>query len=238
MKIKHSIKQWDSDFFGYPVGEAFIEAYSQLDYPKMRALFLEADYHLVYLFPAHSAIVEELGKNDIPVWDKKITYFKGRKDFYTGNDLYDIESYEMDTQYDRLLTLALASGAFSRFALDDNFERDIFYRLYKVWLDSSLSKAIANDVLVYKIDNRIVGFITYKIISQVLQVGLLAVDQKCRGKGIGSALMQTIESIAQSKNLISVSVETQNANASACRFYEKNKYQVRHKQDICHLWII
>ena len=77
--------------------------------------------------------------------------------------------------------------------------------------------------LVYVNDNLIggaIGFIRYKWYF----LDLLYVDEKYRGKGIGSKLIHEVEKIAKEKNLIGVRIETWDFQAR--EFYEKNGYEV------------
>ncbi len=77
--------------------------------------------------------------------------------------------------------------------------------------------------LVYDNDNLIggaIGFIRYKWYF----LDLLYVDEKYRGKGIGSKLIHEVEKIAKEKNLIGVRIETWDFQAR--EFYEKNGYEV------------
>ncbi len=237
MKIECGVKQWDSDFFGFKVGEAFINNYNESDYFELIKVFTNNCFRLVYLYPENQSVVVALSNEGISVLDTKVTFFKSKEYFSKVSNDHCVESYYKNSQYEKIVSLAYSSGICSRFAIDKEFRNNEFIRLYKEWIDKSLLREIADDVLVYKLRNEIVGFVTYKISALSLHVGLIAVDQDCRGKGVGRSLMRCIENIARQKYLDDVFVATQEANTAACNFYSKCDYSAIKKTEVCHLWL-
>ena len=89
--------------------------------------------------------------------------------------------------------LGFESGKFSRFKLDANFTQNEFEILYKKWVDNSFDKSFADAVLAYKEQDKILGFITYKVYNNYATVGLLGVCSKHQGKGIGKKIIDKIK---------------------------------------------
>jgi dTDP-4-amino-4,6-dideoxy-D-galactose acyltransferase len=237
MKIEYKVKQWDSKFFGYKVGEAIIKEYDKIDFMKLKKIFYNINCKLVYLYPDSEKVLNELSDSNIPLLDTKIIFYKNRTSFNKNIKLYPIESYYIDDQYEKLIKLVFMSGKFSRYRIDTNFKRNEFEKLYKEWIDKSLKRIIADDVLVYKTNNKIIGFVTYVISELKLTIGLMAVDSDYQGKGIGKTLMDFIENVAYKKKLKEINVATQFANIEACDFYKACNYKMKSKKEIYHLWI-
>jgi RimJ/RimL family protein N-acetyltransferase len=52
----------------------------------------------------------------------------------------------------------------------------------------------------------------------------IRVSPATRGRGIGSALLRTVETFARAQRCRELRVETQNVNVTACRFYQRHGY--------------
>jgi GNAT superfamily N-acetyltransferase len=132
--------------------------------------------------------------------------------------------------------LAFVSGKFSRFKRDSNFQQYEFEALYKTWVDNSISKEFADAILLYKVQNTILGFITYKIIEDCATVGLMAVCAEHQSKGIGRKLLEAVENELSNKQIKELSIPTQLQNEQACGFYTKLGYYIIEKTIIKHYW--
>jgi len=237
MKIYSKKKDWDSDFFKIEIAEAYIEDFDKKDYQSIKSKFISAKIELVYLYPMDNKSKVYLLELNVPLADNKIIYFKKLTENTIGC-VEEVKPYEIDEHYSSLLNLALASGEYSRFKKDLNFRNNEFEKLYTTWLNKSLDKTIADDVLVWRDSKKeIKGFVTYKIKGKALNIGLIAVDTEVRGKGIGKNLLNCIEHIAINENVFEIIVETQQENIISCRFYENNLYKIKNKIPIFHLWL-
>lgn len=111
-----------------------------------------------------------------------------------------------------------------------------FKKLYKLWIGHYIDQRDSFDVLVYYVDNTIVGFVTLGEKNNRADIGLIAVDSKHRGKGIGKVLMQSAENVFISKGYSSIQVVTQGTNFQACRFYQKCNYTIESAKYFYHIW--
>jgi len=237
MRVKYKKKEWDSNFFKFNIAEARIENFDKSNYQSLRSIFSSEKFDLVYLYSTDKKSKESLIESKVPLVDNKITFFKkiGQNNIDCAKE---IKSYVLDEHYSKLLELALASGEYSRFKLDKKFRDIEFKKLYTAWLENSLNKNIADEILVWRhIEKEILGFITYKIKGKALKIGLIAVDAKARGKGIGKKLLNCVEYTALNKIIKDILVETQEANSGACKFYYDNGYNIKRIQPIFHLWL-
>ena len=64
--------------------------------------------------------------------------------------------------------------------------------MYRLWVDNSLSKQFADDILVYKEGKTVSGMVTYKQNKDKASVGLIAVSPEAQGKGIGKKITASI----------------------------------------------
>ena len=79
--------------------------------------------------------------------------------------------------------------------------------------------------------------LTYKVISNVATIGLIAVDPLVQGKNIGTELMMFLEYKLSQHSVFDINVATQLQNKKACAFYEKNKYSIKQITNIYHVWL-
>jgi dTDP-4-amino-4,6-dideoxy-D-galactose acyltransferase len=151
-----------------------------------------------------------------------------------------IKSYSKDSKsYEDLLDLAFLSGEFSRFKLDQNLPNSSFSKLYKIWLDESINKRIANDVVIYSDPanpEKPLGFITYRLNESLAEIGLISVSQFSQGKGIGKELLDYLSHVAITNNIKEIKVATQEKNTGAMKFYKKYGFNIQSKTFIYHLW--
>lgn len=77
------------------------------------------------------------------------------------------------------------------------------------------------------LNERVVGQITVqKAWNNYAYIDDLKVDRSLRGKGIGAQLMTQAIAWARAKGTPGLSLETQNNNVRACRFYEKMGFKI------------
>lgn len=79
--------------------------------------------------------------------------------------------------------------------------------------------------LVYKINNKIVGFINYDSIYEKSEIEYIYVEKDFRNQGIATILLnEMIESLKKS-NINSVTLEVNKDNIVAINFYKKNSFK-------------
>lgn len=117
--------------------------------------------------------------------DEKVTLYTIIKDEDNTIISENIESYRLNYVSEKLKLLTLQSGFFSRFKTDLHFRNNEFNKLYLEWIEKSVEKIIAIEVLVYYINEEEKGFVTLNVTNNVGHIGLIAVDEKERGKSIG-----------------------------------------------------
>ena len=227
---------WDSDFFEKKIGRIYANQISNLDNILSEAQ--RANYQLVYVFGDKDYFIDDniLKRFSGHLADRKVLYEK--KTIGTKENLSFISEYKEDGLVPELEQLAYDSGKFSRFKRDKNFRKDDFYRMYKIWMENSVKKQMADNIFVV-IENGIVkGMVTLKIKNEKGHIGLIAVSPDVHGKGYGKALINACENKLFANGILSIDVPTQADNISACKFYEKCGFQLKDINNIYHFWIL
>lgn len=243
------LQAWDTAFFQFKTG--YVQIPPQQAVASDLILRLEENaaahnYRLLYIWLAEGeriapAVLESLSDRLIHA-DEKINYVKtlwpGVALSVVESDCsYPIKSYAPLTPSAELYELAFESGHYSRFKQDRRFPSGIFENLYRCWIERSVNREIAEDVLVFEEKGRVEGMLTYQITPQSGRIGLIAVSPEVRHKGVASLLMREFETRMKQKGIQTVEVATQGKNFPACRFYEKQGFHVHTSINIYHLWL-
>ena len=222
--------EWESNFFDKKIGlisGAHID--NKIDY-----LY---NYDIIYLNQNKDQEIKITGFKKL-YKEKKITYSKQLKlNLSTGNNnIFSV--FDIDYNISDIYSLAYESGKYSRFKLDPAFTEIEFKKLYKIWVDNSINKSIADNVLVYKNNNKITGFVSYKIKENYAQIGLIATSPCIQGKGIGSKLINAVETELINAGIKELKIQTQLTNTVACNFYVKLGYIKSKVEFFKHFWKI
>jgi dTDP-4-amino-4,6-dideoxy-D-galactose acyltransferase len=182
--------------------------------------------------------------------DRKATFGRSLADDQSCHDLNTpeqpdviVSAYAGPSDSPALRDLALASGVYSRFAVDPHFSRERFEAMYRRWIEGSVDGELADAVLVAQLTDdsgsaeRIAGMITLSESVGVASIGLVAVDATVRGRGIGSSLMRTAHRWMRSRGAREARVVTQLANTPACKLYERAGYSLIKLQHYYHFWL-
>jgi len=223
-----SIKRldWDSNFFGYEVGEIENES----DFSESE------NYHLIVLKQKREEEIEIEGfiksfQETKVVFNKKLE--KNSLKFFE-NSIIDFDDEVIDKEF--LYSLAFESGKFSRFRLDSNFPKHKFELLYTKWVDNSINKQFADKIFYVKEIDDIVGFVTLKNNNKFSTIGLIAVAENYQGRGLGKKLLLRVEEYCISQNIFEVKIPTQKENKAAFHFYNKTGYNINEELIIKHYW--
>lgn len=225
---------WDTENFGIKVGRLICN--ESLDFDKALTVAKNNGYRLLY------CTIED--ENNEPEWlrlnaflaDTKLIYQKEIKAEHALSA--ECESYNSGEVSPELYDLAFESGKYSRYRTDRKMPKEIFQKLYTIWIEQSVRKQIANDVIVLKKDEMIRGMVTYKLKEKlVAEVGLIAVNPSDSKRGFGTMLLENLEQRLALQNIRFIEIPTQLMNKPACRFYEKNKYRIINRKKIYHIWL-
>ena len=239
----YKILEWDSNFFGYNVGMVLQPFFNFDELRDVLQNLKNENVKLVYWSPQNGINKKE----DI----EKIASLGGRlvdiKTVYQYNldgksaDEYKtderVKEYAETVTHPDLINLAFESGVKSRYKVDERIGHENFVKLYTIWMEQSVTKKIAKTILVSVDRERYTGMITLGEKDGAGNIGLVAVDALQRGKGLGYALFQGMFRWFIEHGYKKISVVTQEANESACKFYERTGFEKISAQEFYHFWI-
>lgn len=227
---------WDSKFFGYPVARIVLD---QKGTDKLDDLFKHLHSQktrLTYFFvpPVEKELNERIAEKGAALVDQKTVFMKPTEKH--GEFTNSIGEFQETEVTERLIELTLHAGIFSRFRADKNFVKNEYERLYIEWITKSIKKELSFKTLVALKGSDIVGITTLNDEKNHANIGLVAVDEKYRGKGIGRDLIHRADTIACNCGFKTIKVVTQLQNKSACKLYEKCGFHIERITNIYHYW--
>lgn len=229
--------EWDSTFFGLKIGRILV---SQPDWMQITKILHRAklhQYQLIYLITSGTTETPRYILNEFngKLVDKKVVFVH---DKITDTDLTTlVQEYPANAPLEPLISLALLSGAYSRFKMDTNFPIGSFERLYQAWINKSVLREIADVVYVVSDGTQIAGMMTVSFNPTKATIGLIAVSPETQGKRVGTALIKRLKQACIQKTIYAIEVATQGDNIAACRFYEKNGFNIFSQNNIYHFWL-
>lgn len=217
--------EWDSHFFNLNVGE-ITDFSASKNFDEFDLIYLKSNQDCSYEMEGFNHTFSETKV----VFSKKIRA--------TSVTVDQIRPTTEQDAIDDLYELAYQSGKYSRFRLDEKFTHSQFEKLYRTWVDNSVRKQFADEVLVFTNGNKIAGFVTYKSATTSAVIGLIAVSPDFQGQGIGTKLLQYVENNLAVHNIETLHIPTQLANKQACAFYSKQGFEITEKTYSKHYWKI
>jgi ribosomal protein S18 acetylase RimI-like enzyme len=195
------------------------------------------DFQFIY-WPSSSRCEFDIDKYSGQLVDLKTTFGIDLSKIDLKNyPLPETETYKPSMPISQMENLAIQSGSFSRFASDNNIPREKFISLFKIWMRKSISGEMADEVLVVRNQERIIGMVTLSKEVGKGTIGLIAVDKDFRGKKIGQKLVQDALRWFVKNNCKSAKVVTQGVNSIACKLYEKCGFKKISSVHYYHFWL-
>lgn len=227
---------WDTDFFGYNVGEYRVGSTRNLPNPKaIVELARSSDFRLVYLkSPVELDWSQVSSDQNAYLIDKKVTFSRTTESSKQHSEIFLFEDSVPD---ERMISIALQTGEYSRFGRDREFHNNEFEKLYTEWINKSVSKKIAHAVWISQGNGtQTTGLITLALKGDSSEIGLLGVDKHFRGQKLGKKLVETAISYSHSTGFNQITVATQLENEPACAFYTTLGFKVLTIEYIYHIW--
>lgn len=133
-----------------------------------------------------------------------------------------------------LKDLALSAGIYSRFKQDPRISTRDFEALYCTWWSKCVSGEMADIILAYPPERKSMGIVTLKKSGDYAEIGLLAVDELQRRRGIGLELLRGASDWAARNNCSVLKVRTQGENAASIALYHKFGMTLRKTEFVRH----
>jgi len=95
----------------------------------------------------------------------------------------------------------------------------------ELFLGELAEVSISRDVSVAVLDSEIVGYASFRYVGKQGDVNTIAVARDQQGKGIGTALMDWLESQATLRNVREIFLEVRSDNEAALKMYAFRSYE-------------
>lgn len=100
-------------------------------------------------------------------------------------------------------------------------EKNIFY---KKWVENAVLSLFDDVCLIFKENNKVLGFVTLKTQNEKTSISLIGVANHAQGKGIGSELLSLAYNYTCSIGSDEIIVSTQTSNTHAANLYIRNNF--------------
>lgn len=231
---------WDSAHFGFPVARLSAAATPAGLADALGAL-RAAEYRLAYwAVPTGDAARVEAGlRRGGHLADEKLTYVRALEGGEPSppQARFALEPFAGVRPDAALVSLAILSGAHSRFRRDPAFPAALADLLYTRWIERSVSGDIADEVLVARDGGETLGMITLGRAGPRGDIGLVAVSPEAQGKGLGRLLVAEAGRRFAAAGCTAAQVVTQGVNAPARRLYESCGYAIERSETVFHFWL-
>lgn len=228
------IQEWDTNFFGFRVIKIKEDFLNENPVKKLKDLY-HKNVKLAYYSSGNSDF-ERLKNNfyDVTLVYTRIPIIKEVKTLTKVHP--NISSYECSSPSKEIISLARLAGKEGRFGRDSRISDEIYNEIFKQWITNSTNRTIADDVLVYKVEGKVVGFGTIKIDGENGYAPLFAVNRKFEGKGVSFALMRAIENSLIENNCKYLVSGTQKINSKALTSFKRFGFEFQAHENVYHLW--
>ena len=143
----------------------------------------------------------------------------------------------------RLREIALTSHRDTRFHADRHFDPARCDELYATWIENSV-RGYATQVLVADEEIGAVGYITLHIdshereqaVARTARIGLFAVDERWRGRGLGRSLLRRAAEVLHEQGVQGTSVVTPGRNTGALKLYKSAGFRTTDVSLWYHRW--
>jgi RimJ/RimL family protein N-acetyltransferase len=230
---------WDSEFFGLRIGRVMSDRLTGsqigilLDWCRQERI----DCLYLLLDPAAEEILRRLEALGFRAVDTRVTLTRpcGKPASTVELRGVTIRAFAQPDLPD-LREIARVSHRNTRFWNDPNFPRSLCEALYVRWIEKSCATP-GDRVFVAELEGRPAGYIACeRQESGQGRIGLFAVAETARGRGIGGGLLRSAIEWFRAEGMREISVVTQGDNEPARRAYEKQGFSVESSGLWLHYW--
>lgn len=201
---------------------------------------------IVYVFtPFSNRIIELLTKYNFLFISIRNTY-KLNISSYTQKKIELEEGYKLFSYQENksIITPAVIDHFANtmkkgrRYEKDRRFNQDDVTSLYKKWLENSFFNNYVQEIFLVTYNDTICGFISIKTKDNSAYIDLLAVDEKYRGKKLGSNLLKKALSWIIDKGVKDIYLVTEGENIPANALYQRYNFVISNIDLVFHRHIL
>lgn len=209
---------WDSEFWGLRVGGAEgVEGLGQWAIENTVGLMC------VLIDSDRPDEAQQAEADGFRFMDVRVTLGRPTTSFGGGSRLARIEDLAA------LMKIAHSSHRITRFYADPSLDDARCDELYEEWIRRSFA-GWADIVLVAEREQQPVGYVTVHLDGEHSSIGLIAVAEEARNKGVGAELVGSAISWAHGKSAKRMKVVTQGRNIPAQRLFQRGGFQTTQTQ--------
>lgn len=240
-----SLYEWESSFFGFPIGGITLPADFSPESLEESLRYGRDRYRLICITLETSG-PEMLATSDVPCvcYDRKMTMKKHVPENVPSLDPH-VKSYTSSFCSKWLERLAIQSGALTRFKRDPELATQ-YERLFLTWINYSVTGELADSIWTWREGEKHVGLVTIRCAKRIHpetgaleregRIGMLAVDEQYRRRGIGRQLFEACDFWCSSLEIPAAAIVTQQENVEAIALCEKLGFRKTKEESIYHYW--
>lgn len=232
------ILEWDSSFFGRRIARLVARHLTAATLTDLDEWVLKNQIECVY-FLCEAADAESIAlaeQHRFHLADIRMTLeSRLRTDRIDSCETLSVRKATSE-QTEALKAIARSSHKETRFYQDPHFQLSRCDALYETWIEKSC-KDYADVVFTVQLGEMVAGYITCHLDSESAgHIGLLAVADIVRGKGVGSALVHAALNWFNDQQRSLVTVVTQGRSTQAQRLYQRCGFISRSVELWYHYW--
>lgn len=234
MQGSFEILNWDSDFFGVKVAQVEKNCFSEENKGSLLKQLKDEEVELAYYI---SDGPFENNENDLYKFIQVNRRVPIKKKLSGPVKIHkNISSYEQNSPSSELINLAQRAADWSRFKFDPNISSGKVKDLYDIWISNSVKKGENSDLLIYKEEGKILGFVTLSFHPPKGTTPLFAVSREAEGKGVSFALMRAADTFLYQKGCTYYTSATQADNRTAVTVFKRHGFEISPVEYVYHLW--
>lgn len=233
--IRCTVLPWDSEFFGVRIARAEAPRGSAGQLSRTLRWAEENAVRCLYLLaPSDDAeLTWALQAGGFRLVDLRVTLEVRPAPQEVSEEIRSARPSDVSN----LREIARVSHRDGRFHFDENFSRERCDALYETWIARSCARW-ADTVLIGEHEGQPAGYVTCHLDpGPVGRIGLLAVEARGQGRGLGGALVRAANNWFSLKGCKHATVVTQGRNAVAQRLYQRGGFVTRSVEQWFHHWL-
>lgn len=205
---------WDSNFWGIDVYNA--EKTEKIEVNK------DEKYLVQTLLDRDDLLNNDYLNSEFKLIETKINLIKEVKEITTFDKSLFRKIKEDDlTEYKNEFFELF--GKNSRFRI---FPKQKVNDFYYIWLLNSINDVYDSHVIGFYIKNKLAGFVSYKIVLDSMQIGLIGVFKDYQRQGVSRQLMLYVEEELIERNFSKIRISTNSFNLPALNSYIKSGFVI------------
>ncbi|MDR2115404.1 MAG: GNAT family N-acetyltransferase [Planctomycetaceae bacterium] len=240
-----SYAEWDSRFFGFPIGNIDIPSGYSHELLEQSLQTARERFRLICI-TLHENGPEELLIHNVlcPCYDRKIVFKKLIGDNIPPIDSH-VRSYTSSFCSPMLERLAIQSGMRTRFKNDPELSAH-YEQLFLTWINYAVTKELADSIWTWYEAGQHIGLATIRCAKRIHpetgeieregRIGLFSVDSKHRHRGIGAGLFSACDFWCSSLSIPSSSIVTQRDNTAMIALCQKTGFEIKREESVYHYW--